>query len=95
MDFMYPQSQKSQGFKSGDLGGQAVGNCSSDDSVVIEMETEPLFHTTRNLMYTVNGHRYASLLELSVISALKARQCDKTTIFMQDGAQPHNSCYLK
>ena len=27
MDLRYPQSQKSQGFKSGDLGSQAVGNC--------------------------------------------------------------------
>ena len=44
---------------------------------------------------TLTGHRYPSLLELSIILTLKSRQCDKTTVFMQDDALPHISRCLK
>ena len=54
-------------------------------SVVTKMAAEHLFHTSSNVTYTVTSQRYTSLLEQSIISALQARRCDITTVFMEDG----------
>ena len=46
MGSQYPQSQKSQGFKSGDVGGQAVGKLPADNFFITKMAAEQLFHAT-------------------------------------------------
>ncbi|GFW51562.1 hypothetical protein TNCV_4212401 [Trichonephila clavipes] len=51
MAFGYPQSQKSQGFKSRDLGGLA------DNSVVTEMSAEHLFRTVGNVWRSTILHK--------------------------------------
>ncbi|GFV68274.1 uncharacterized protein TNCV_1875561 [Trichonephila clavipes] len=40
-------------------------------------------------MHRHRGQRHPSLLEQSVIPPLQERQCDTTTVFMQNGAPPH------
>ena len=54
----------------------------AEDSVIPEMVTVHLFSTMGNVTYTVNGQRYASLLEQFVISALQAKRYDATIVFM-------------
>ena len=59
------------------------------DSFVTKMAIMHSFHTTGNVTCTVTSQQYASSLQQSIIQALQARQCDTTTVFMQDGAPPH------
>ena len=56
------------------------------DSDVTEMVEVHLFQTMGNVRCTITSQRYALLLRQYVIPALKARRCDETTVFMQDGA---------
>lgn len=44
---------------------------------------------------SINGQRYATLLENKIVPDLQARQCLSRTIFMQDGAPPHISRCVK
>ena len=78
------------------VGGSRSSNrkLQADDSVVTEMAAAHLFHATGNVTCTVTGEQYASLLEQSVIVVHQARQCDRTTMFMHDGAPPHIACSM-
>ncbi|GFW64835.1 uncharacterized protein TNCV_3066921 [Trichonephila clavipes] len=44
---------------------------------------------------SITGQRYASLLRNKIIPDLQARQCLSRIIFMQDGAPPHITRYVK
>ena len=65
----------------------------ADDSFVTEMASVHLFHTTGNVRCTVTGQRYPSLVKQSIFPAIKARLCDKTTVFMQFYAEWWSSTY--
>ena len=68
-----------------EVGGSRRSSCSkllAEDSVIPEMVTVHLFSTMGNVTYTVNGQRYASLLEQFVIPALHARLYDTVIVFM-------------
>ena len=53
------------------------------------MATVHLFYTVDNKRCTVTSQQYSLILKQSVILAFKARPCDKTAVFMQDGTPPH------
>ncbi|GFT21395.1 hypothetical protein TNCV_3816691 [Trichonephila clavipes] len=59
------------------------------------LSSQELTHMTRKFeatsasMHRQHGQRYSSLLQQSVIPAFQTRQCDTTTVFMQDDAPPY------
>ena len=75
-----------------DLGGQAVGNCRLGILSSLKCIGALVSHDDPCDMH---HHWYVSLLQQSIIPALQARQCDTTTVFMQNGVPPHIAHCMK
>ena len=87
MGLRYPHIQQLEEFKSGDLGDQALG--SRRLMFLSPTKRRRCTCITQRSMWHAPSHaRYALSLELTVILALQARQCDTTTMFIQDDVNP-------